>query len=122
MNSYTELWFDKHYRVIAVDLGDGVFVSIDVYMSGFPWSIDAEACLSSRDYCILYHRVRAEEIAKYYGELAGEALFLEIVGVRAGDRLETTDVRILFRKNAHLSKSDLENLYSSTLKLLKSYK
>lgn len=117
-----ELWFNKYYRVLAVESGDGVLVSIDVYMDGFPWSIDSEVCLSSRDYCILYHRVRSEEIAKYYGELAREALFLEIVGVRTGDRLETTDVRILFRKEAHLSKSDLENLYSSTLKLLKSYK
>lgn len=122
MSNYTELWINKHYRVIAVDSGDGVLVSIDVHMDGFPWSIDAEACLSNRDYCILYHRVRDEEIAKYYGELAGEALFIEIVGVRARDRLEATDVRIMLRKEAHLSKSDLENLHSSTLKLLKSYK
>ncbi len=122
MSSFTELWFNNYYRVLAVDSGDEVIVSIDVYMDGFPWRIDEEVCLSSKEYCILYHRVRAEDIAKHYGGLAGETISLEIVGVRAGDRLEATDVRILFRKGAHLSKSDLESLYSSTLKLLESYR
>ena len=83
-----EYIFDRHKRVIVVFENNATLLSIDVYSNEWSYPIDYE--MRDKDVSIIYHRINGEELG---------AKWIEIVGLKTTDRIETINVRVLYDGN-----------------------
>jgi len=118
MENISEYWFHEYWRVLLIGSGDHLIVSVDVYRTGWFWNTDSMECLSDGKYCLLYHNVSRDELDRVLGELSKYIVKAEIVGVKAGERFETVNVRYTVSRDRELTYNDISDLFYSSWKLI----
>ena len=111
MENISEYWFHDYWRVLIVELSDRSIVSVDVYRDGWFWNTDSMKCIDDENYCVLYHKVSLDELSRVFGELSKYFISVEVVGIKAKDRLETVNVRYTVSGDKKLTYNDISELF-----------
>jgi len=111
MENISEYWFHDYWRVLIIELSNRTIVSVDVYRDGWFWNTDSMKCIDVENYCILYHKVSMDELSRVFGELSKYFISVEVVGIKAKDRLETVNVRYMVSGDKKLTYNDISELF-----------
>lgn len=116
----SEYWFLKYYRVLVIEEPSGLkVVSVDVYAPQAPRALgggSSTICIGDSRYCIVYTAVDRSILERVYGGLAERIRSASIVSIKAGERVETVNVRYVIEGD--IGYKEAESLFYGSWRII----